>query len=260
MQVAHLLEHGELEILGRLAGSSNATLLCTVSDSSGSTLRCVYKPVRGERPLWDFPEGTLASREVAAYELSEQLQWGLIPVTVWREFGPHGPGSCQLWIDEGEFDALVDVVLPSQKPDGWRLVMTGESEYGAQVCLVHADRAELQQMSVLDALLNNADRKAGHLLQDSAGRLWGIDHGLTFNEEPKLRTVLWGWAGEPVPEPLLHDLRTLNDRWDEVEAMLDRHLYSFELEALAERLRELLLSQVFPHPRSQWPSIPWPLY
>jgi uncharacterized repeat protein (TIGR03843 family) len=260
MPEAQILADGELTILGRLAGSSNATLLCTATDAHGHELRCVYKPVAGERPLWDFPTGTLAAREVAAYELSELLDWSLIPTTVWREFGPHGAGSCQLWVDEGDFDALVDIVGPHERPEGWRLVLTGESEYGTPVALVHADDPDLQRMSVLDVLLNNADRKAGHLLRDTTGRIWGIDHGLTFNDEPKLRTVLWGWAGERVPEALLHDLRSLDARWDQVETALSSLLDGYELEALAQRLDRLVATGRLPKPNQQRPAIPWPLY
>ncbi|MDD2858774.1 MAG: SCO1664 family protein [Candidatus Nanopelagicales bacterium] len=260
MPEARLLAEGELTIIGRLAGSSNATLLCTVTTTDGTDLQCVYKPVAGERPLWDFPTGTLAAREVAAYELSELLGWGLIPTTVWREFGPHGEGSCQRWIDEGDFGALVDVVHPGERLQGWRLVLTGESEYGAPVSLVHADDPDLHRMSVLDVLLNNADRKAGHLLRDESGRIWGIDHGLTFNEEPKLRTVLWGWAGERVPEALLHDLRGLADRWEQVELALSGFLDGYELEALEQRLERLVSTGRLPKPDAQRPAIPWPLY
>lgn len=260
MRTEQILADGELTILGRLAGSSNATLLCTAADAQGHEVRCVYKPVLGERPLWDFPSGTLAAREVAAFRLSELLEWGLIPTTVWREQGPHGAGSCQLWIDEGEFDALVDIVGPGECPDGWRLVLTGESEYGAPVSLVHADDPDLLRMSVLDVLLNNADRKAGHLLRDESGRIWGIDHGLTFNEDPKLRTVLWGWAGERVPQALLHDLRALAKRWGDVERAIGVLLEGYELEALADRLDRLVAAQRLPRPGSQRPAIPWPLY
>ncbi len=260
MLVEECLALGELEIHGRLAGASNATLFCTVTNRAGLELKCVYKPVRGERPLWDFPEGTLAAREVAAYELNLILGWDLIPVTVWRDDGPHGAGMCQLWIDEGESEDLVDVVTSRVVRDGWRHVLTGESEYGDAVHLIHADRSDLQQMALLDVVMNNADRKAGHLLIDKRQKLWGIDHGLTFNDEPKLRTVLWGWSGQAVPEDLLVDVDLAFAQWDELESALSPWLLPYELEACAERFRELLRTKKFPQPPTYWPAVPWPLY
>ena len=260
MLVQESLALGELDIHGRLAGASNATLFCTVAHGSDSELKCVYKPVRGERPLWDFPEGTLAAREVAAYELNLQLGWDLIPITVWRDEGPHGPGMCQLWIDEGEPEDLVDVVSSRVVRQGWRHVLTGESQYGDAVHLMHADRADLQQMAVLDVLLNNADRKAGHLLIDEQRKLWGIDHGLTFNDEPKLRTVLWGWAGQEVPDDYLVDVDLAFAQWENLESALSPWLLPYELQACADRFRDLLRVRKFPQPTTYWPAVPWPLY
>jgi len=259
MRIEESLALGELEIHGRLAGASNATLFCTIDTDEGS-LRCVYKPVRGERPLWDFPGGTLAAREVAAYELNLLLGWDIVPTTVWRDDGPHGAGMCQIWIDEGEHEDLVDVVTSRRARAGWRHVMTGQSQFGDDVHLVHEDRHDLQQMAVLDILMNNADRKAGHLLIDEQGKLWGIDHGLTFNDEPKLRTVLWGWSGQPVPDDFLVDVDLAYAQWEAIESALSPWLLPYELQACSTRFSDLLRARKFPQPPTYWPAVPWPLY
>ncbi len=191
-----LLARGELAVRGRIREASNAALFCTVSHD-GREASCVYKPVAGERPLWDFPDGTLAGREVAAYEVSEATGWGLVPPTVLRD-GPYGEGMCQLWIDvsaESELLALVDGEEPGP---GWKAIGFAEVGEGRTALLVHADDERLRRLAVLDAVINNADRKGGHLLPTTDGRLYGIDHGVAFNAENKLRTLLWGWAGEPL--------------------------------------------------------------
>lgn len=260
MDITATLKHGDLIVLGRLAGSSNATLLSTVTSSNGLEIKCVYKPVHGERPLWDFPEGSLAGREVAAYELSDFLGWEVIPTTVWRDEGPYGEGSVQLWVEESQDAGVVDLVATTDQPEGWLHVLTGENEAGESVSVIHQHRADLQQIAVLDALMNNADRKAGHVLVGDGDRLWGIDHGLTFHDEPKLRTVLWGWAGERIPRALVKDMERLQENWPSVERILEEYLAVHEILAFRERLDELLAIERFPIPSTQWPAIPWPLF
>jgi uncharacterized repeat protein (TIGR03843 family) len=260
MDITALLKEGELVVLGRLAGSSNATLLSTVTSINGVEIKCVYKPVHGERPLWDFAEGSLAGREVAAYELSALLGWEVIPVTVWREVGPYGEGSVQLWVDETDDAGVVTLVASAEQPEGWLHVLSGENESGESVSVLHQQRVDLQQIAVLDAIMNNADRKAGHVLIGEGDRLWGIDHGLTFHDEPKLRTVLWGWAGEPIPRALMKDVQGLKENWSLVEGLLEEYLAGYELFALQERIEDLLESGRFPAPSNGWPAIPWPLF
>ena len=260
MEVAEVLTHGELTVLGRLAGSSNATLLSVVKDPTGLEIKCVYKPVAGERPLWDFPDGTLAEREVAAYELSRFLDWNVIPVTVWREEGPYGEGSLQLWVDAVDEISLVDLIDAHLAHDGWLHVLTGENESGDEVRMIHRDREDLAMIALLDVLMNNADRKAGHILVDETDHLWGIDHGLTFHEEPKLRTVLWGWSGVDIPQELMRDVASARDRWVELESILEEYLAGFEVRAVAERLQEVLETSIFPAPPNHWPAVPWPLF
>jgi len=184
-----LLREGELGVEGRLVDASNATLYCTTT-LDGVTATCVYKPVRGERPLWDFPDGTLAGRELGAYLVSAASGWDLVPPTVLRE-GPFGPGMCQLWVDT---DETVDL---SQ--------------------LARSDHPDLRRMAVLDAVVNNADRKGGHLLPRPDGRVQGVDHGVCFSVEDKLRTLLWQWRSDPLTEEAVFVLgllrADLEGRW-----------------------------------------------
>ena len=251
-----VLVHGDLEIEGRLSGASNATMRA-VATLDGVDVLCVYKPRRGERPLWDFPSGSLGEREVAAYRVSEALAWGLIPLTVWRDEGPYGPGMCQRWIDADDARAPVQVVEVDDPSPGLT-VAEGEGYGGSLVRLVHEDAPDLRRLSVLDVVVNNADRKGGHALRDTSGRLFGIDHGLTFHEEDKLRTVLWGWAGEPLAEADLADLEAVVSRWEPLAEELQGLLAVREVRATRERMDALVLSAVHPEPVGAWPALPWP--
>ncbi|GAA2222855.1 SCO1664 family protein [Streptomyces nogalater] len=254
---AELLAHGELTVRGRIREASNAALFCTVA-LDGRQASCVYKPVAGERPLWDFPDGTLAGREVAAYEVSEATGWELVPPTVLRE-GPYGEGMCQLWIDvhpEAELLALVDGEEPEP---GWKAVGLADVGEGRTALLVHADDARLRRLAVLDAVINNADRKGGHLLPTADGRLYGIDHGVTFNVDDKLRTLLWGWAGEPLPEEAVGVLKRLRDALDgPLGTRLAALITAAEIDATRARVDALLTSGRHPEPSGEWPAIPWP--
>jgi uncharacterized repeat protein (TIGR03843 family) len=228
-----LLANGTLDIEGRLVVASNATLYCMVSHA-GQTAACVYKPVAGERPLWDFPSGSLAGREVAAYEVSRAAGWHLVPPTVFRD-GPFGPGMCQLWIDA---DESVDILALARR----------------------TDHAALREMAVFDAVVNNADRKAGHLLPAADGTLFGCDHGVCFGEDYKLRTVLWQWRGRRLPvtavDALLRLQRALADGGLSPE--LARWLSAAEVTATSRRVEQLLASRSHPYPPDDWPAVPWP--
>ncbi|MGW0997447.1 SCO1664 family protein [Streptomyces sp. NPDC002523] len=256
---AELLARGELTVRGRIREASNAALFCTIT-YDGTEATCVYKPVAGERPLWDFPDGTLAGREVAAYEVSEATGWGLVPPTVLRE-GPYGEGMCQLWIDvaaEAELLALVDGEEPEP---GWKAIGFAEVGEGRTALLVHADDERLRRLAVLDAVINNADRKGGHLLPTAEGRLYGIDHGVSFNVENKLRTLLWGWAGEPLPEEaveVLGGLRKGLSDGGELSARLAPLITRAEIDATRARVDALLTAGRHPEPSGEWPAIPWP--
>ncbi|MEV7342414.1 SCO1664 family protein [Streptomyces sp. NPDC093544] len=256
---AELLAKGELKVRGRIREASNAVLYCSVS-YEGRDAFCVYKPVAGERPLWDFPDGNLAQREVAAYEVSEATGWGLVPPTVLRD-GPHGEGMCQLWIEaapEAELLALVDGEEPSE---GWKAIGFAEVAEGKTALLVHADDPRLRRLAVLDAVINNADRKGGHLLPGGEGRLYGIDHGVTFNAENKLRTLLWGWAGEPLTPEAVSVLSALRDGLAPgapLATRLAELVTAAELDATRARVEAMLVSGKHPEPSGEWPAIPWP--
>ncbi|MTE16948.1 SCO1664 family protein [Nocardia aurantiaca] len=254
-----LLRAAELTVIGQVTTASNVTLVCEAEDGGP---RVVYKPVRGERPLWDFPDGTLAAREVASYLVSEALGWGVIPETVLRE-GPFGPGMVQRWVDtveDGEGPDLVDLCPVGQAPEGYREVLRALDPGGRPVSLVHADDPRLHRIAVLDILINNADRKGGHALDGLDGRVYGVDHGICLHREPKLRTVLWGWAGEPIGDELLTDITVfVKALAGELGERLAELITDAEIEALEARGRALLEEPVMPMPVSQRP-IPWPAF
>jgi uncharacterized repeat protein (TIGR03843 family) len=214
----------------------------------------------GERPLWDFPEGTLSGREVAVWEVDRALGFNLVPLTVWREEGPLGAGMCQQWIVEDESQALVDVVPHGESLTGWRTVLKARDEENAVVELIHSEHDRLRDLALLDAVVNNADRKAGHIIVDLNGRVFGIDHGIALHSENKLRTVLWGWAGEALTERHLDALMKLQDQLTEGVEPIDRWLNGAERRALRSRVYDLLSTRTYPIPSAQWPSIPWPVF
>lgn len=252
-----LLTHGTLELEGRLVDASNTTLRAVITHD-GVTGRCVYKPVRGERPLWDFPDGTLAGREVSAYLVSRATGWGLVPPTILRD-GPLGPGACQLWIDQITDEPPVAFVPAYDVPEGWFPVAAARDDDGDAYALVHADDPRLARLAVLDAVINNADRKGGHVLIGAGERLYGVDHGVCFHTEYKLRTILWGWTGRPLPDsapPVLSSLATAlaGDLGDE----LCEHLTTAEVRQVGRRIARLQRTGTFPQPPTEWPSMPWP--
>ncbi len=229
--VLRLLREGELSVEGRLLDASNATLYCAAS-LDGVTAAVVYKPVQGERPLWDFPDGTLAGREVGAYLVSQATGWDVVPPTVMRE-GPYGTGMCQLWVD---VDETVDLQA-----------------------LARSEHPDLRRMAVLDAVVNNADRKGGHLLPRADGRVQGVDHGLCFSHEDKLRTLLWQWRGDRLSEEAVEVLSRVRA---ELEGELGEQLHALltvtEVAATVARVDRLLATRRHPQPSQDWPAIPWP--
>jgi uncharacterized repeat protein (TIGR03843 family) len=266
--VAEVLAKGDLDLIGQIRSASNATLVCdaVVGDTS---VRCVYKPVRGEQPLWDFPDGTLAGREVASYLVSETLGWSVIPVTLLRD-GPFGPGMVQRWIDTPEpSDGLptrldvVDLCSPDLVPEGWKVILSAIDASGDDVVLVHADDPRLQRMAVLDVLINNADRKGGHVLEGLDGQVYGVDHGICLHSDDKLRTVLWGWAGETIPSHLLDDvdslLCALSDESSPLRGQLGGLITEAEIDALTARAAIMIADPVMPDANRSRP-IPWPAF
>jgi uncharacterized repeat protein (TIGR03843 family) len=255
--VEEVLRKGSLDLEGRLVEASNASFLGRVT-LDGVSLTCIYKPVAGERPLWDFPEGTLAGRERAARIVSEAGGWHVVPPTVVRD-GRFGPGMVQRWIDLDPDVELVDVVPHDQQQAGWLAVLEAEDLQGSSVLLVHADDDRLRRLAVLDAVINNADRKGGHVLPDLRGHVWGCDHGVTFHEDDKLRTVLWGWAGEPLRGEDIEALQALQAGLDDqVGRELRPLLRRREVMALGRRVTALLERGSMPSPGTSWRVIPWP--
>lgn len=264
--MAQILVEGELELIGQIRSASNATLVCDAV-LGDDRVRCVYKPVRGEQPLWDFPDGTLAGREVASYLVSDALGWSVIPLTLLRE-GQFGPGMVQRWIDTPEpGDVLparldiVDLCSPDLVPNGWKLILSAIDARGDDVVLVHADDPRLQRMAVLDVLINNADRKGGHVLEGLDGQVYGIDHGICMHSEDKLRTVLWGWANQTIPAHLVNDVETLlaalSSECSPLRERMSALITNDEVEALIQRATELVADPVMPDAARSRP-IPWP--
>lgn len=328
-QVLHLLAEGELEILGRITGASNATLYASVQLDGVST-GCVYKPISGEKPLWDFPSRTLGLRETASYLVSAHGGLDVVPPTVLRD-GPFGPGSLQLWVNAPDGDpdgtgdspgeesreesgeesdeesdgqagdrsgartsadepdgggagrgrrtglggmpltvepvlgepgaGVVDVCSPAALPPDWKPVLNAEDAAGDPVVLAHADDPGLRRIALFDVVVNNTDRKGGHILRGRDNRLYGVDHGLTFNLDDKLRTVLWGWSGERLgaeAAELLERLVTDLTADGELRAALAALLDDAEIDRTARRAAQLLRRGRFPKPPGDWHAIPWP--
>jgi hypothetical protein len=243
-QLLKLLTNGEMESLGVMPYGSNYTFLAQITDPATKllpederiALLAVYKPRRGEAPLWDFPTGTLCMREYAAYLVSETLGWRLVPPTVLRN-GEHGLGSVQLYIDNDDEQHYF-----SFKDD--------------PEC-----RDQLQRICVFDLLTNNADRKSGHCLRDKDGHIWAIDHGICFNSDYKLRTVIWDFASQPICDDMLAAVSTLRDRLASGQILgkaLRKLLDDDEIRAFERRIDGLLKIKVFPNPNRYERSIPWP--
>lgn len=263
-----ILRTATVEPVGVLTQASNLTLLVDLHDPSGAPTghRAVYKPVRGEQPLRDFPHGTLAAREVAAYLLSRAGGFEIVPPTVLRD-GPLGRGSLQWWVDQeperlaDPSGGLVEVLAPSELAPGWLPVVSGTDEEGREIVVAHADDPRLRRMAVLDVLLGNADRKAAHLTLDPRGRLRGFDHGLSLHAEDKLRTVLWGWAGQDLTAEELGCVEAVERGLDgDLGPALAGLLAGPEVQALRVRTAALRASGVFPDPPGGRYPLPWPLW
>lgn len=230
-QTLELLRTGEIEVLGLLPYSSNYTFLARVAPET----LAVYKPRRGERPLWDFPHGSLAGREAAAYLVSEAGGWRIVPPTVLREDAPLGPGSLQLFVEH----------------DPERHYFT----------LMEERAEELVAFAAFDVVINNADRKSGHVIEDASGRLWAVDHGVTFHLEDKLRTVIWSYAGQPLDAETITRLETVGATLAEPGGLgttLEALLTPAEVAATLARTEALLVEGHFPQPPADRP-LPWPL-
>lgn len=224
------LTNGDLEVTGRLVDASNATLYANCTFNS-STIPVIYKPVAGERPLWDFQDGNLAQREFAAYLVSELGDFGVVPPTVLRD-GPFGTGMVQQWIDINE---EIDLAM-----------------------FYREDNSQLRKMALFDAVVNNTDRKIGHLLPISEDLVHGCDHGVTFHEDDKLRTVLWQWADKPLTDEEVGRLERLEIAVQGDEDQILNLISQNEYASLLARINRLLSEKKFPSPSDEWPAVPWP--
>jgi len=243
----------ELVVVGRIRSASNATFLGSIGE-----VPVVYKPVAGERPLWDFPDGHLADREVASYVVSEALGWDVVPET-WLREGPQGVGMVQRWCEPDPAQDAVTIVSEGNVPGGYLHIFDGYDAADRPVSLVHEDTPALRRMAVFDAIVNNADRKGGHVLAMTDGHRYGCDHGLTFHSDPKLRTVLWGWQGQPFTAEERAGIEAVRRGLDGALAEeLAAYVASWELDALAARCDLLLAEGTFPAPRGDWHVVPWP--
>ncbi len=232
--VLRALQKGEFDLQGQFLNGSNYTFLGKLN-YEGDCLQIVYKPVRGEQPLWDFPHGSLARREVAAYLVSEALNWELVPPTIFRKNGPLGSGSLQQYIEHDPNDHYFN--------------------------FEEKDRQRLRPVVLFDLILNNADRKGGHILRDAQDHLWLIDHGLCFHSEDKLRTVIWDFSGEPVPENLRSDMMRLCEQLEEGQSLntgLQPYLRASEISAMSRRIAKIIDAECFPAPPPSRRSYPWP--
>ena len=248
------LVDGELLLTNRIMPASNATFVGNIGE-----IAVVYKPVAGERPLWDFPDGNLARREAASYAVSEAFGWDIVPLT-WLRDGPLGIGMVQHWQEPDPGQNAVDLVATGAMPtEGWCHVFDGLDADDRPVSLIHEDSAALRRMAVFDIVVNNADRKGGHILEMVGGHRHGIDHGLTFHTEHKLRTVLWGWLGQDLDADELEGVGRVRAALDgSLGGALDPLLTTAEIEALAVRSDRLLQQARFPAPQGRMPAIPWP--
>ena len=250
------LVDGELTLTGRITTASNATFLGSIDGAM-----VVYKPVAGEHPLWDFPDGNLANREVAAYLVSQAFGWNVVPRT-WLREGPMGEGMVQLWQESDPAQNPVDLVAADAVPEtGWRHVLDGRDEHERMVTLIHEDSAPLRRMAVFDVVVNNADRKGDHILAMTDGHRHGVDHGLTFHVEHKLRTVLWGWLGDALTTDELDGIdRVTAGLSGELGNTLAGLVSAEELTAFAARCNQLRSDARFPAPSGDMPAVPWPLF
>ncbi|NHN54828.1 SCO1664 family protein [Calidifontibacter sp. DB0510] len=257
-----LLTDGELEIEGRLVEASNVALRVWLTDGD-RRIPAVYKPIRGERPLWDFPDGTLAGRELAAATISTVGGWDLVPPTVLRD-GPLGPGTVQRWVGplDGDQDTgLVSIDALGEVPDGNRIVLHARDEIGRLIVVSHSGAPEVKSLATLDTVLNNADRKAGALIAD-ADRFWVIDHGLVCHAEEKLRTVFWGFGGEELAPADAERVRRVVAGLEEgtLTAQLAPLLTGEEIEMLHLRAAVLLDEGALPVMPEHRHALPWPIW
>ena len=253
-----LLLNGEIEIEGLIPDSSNGALKVLVSNSKQS-LEAIIKPEVSIRPLWDFPDLDLNNREYATYLLDRELNLNYVPDTVMRNVEGIGKSLIQEWVTESDNDLII-VKSPEDIPEEYLKVLQGYDELNKLITLAHKNNRDLRNLCLFDLVINNADRKGGHLLMDSANKMWAIDHGVSWHFESKIRTVLWGWIDETFNDQdidLLNNAKKVIQTWKDEEFI---YLSEEEIEQAIKRVDGLLKENAFPQPGDQWPAVPWPIF
>ena len=253
-----LLLNGVIEIEGLIPDSSNGALKVLVSTSKQS-VKAIIKPEVSIRPLWDFPDLDLNNREYATYLLDRELNLNYVPDTVMRNVEGIGKSLIQEWVTESDNDLII-VKSPEDIPEEYLKVLQGYDELNKLITLAHKNNRDLRNLCLFDLVINNADRKGGHLLMDSANKMWAIDHGVSWHFESKIRTVLWGWIDETFNEQditLLNKAKKVIQTWKEEEFI---YLSKEEIEQAIKRVEGLLKENAFPQPGDQWPAVPWPIF
>lgn len=258
MEIKSLLSTGEIEIEGLIPDSTNGALKLLITKGD-EQIAAIAKPDVSIRPLWDFPNMDLNKREYATFLFDRKLELGFVPETVIRDIAGFGNALVQHWIRETENDLII-VQSPDNIPKSYLRVLQGYDELNKLITLAHKDDQDLRKLCLIDLIINNADRKGNHLITDGNNKMWAIDHGVSWHEEPKIRTVLWGWINQEFNDSdfdLLSLAKSILEDW---LANDFQYLEKSEIECALERLDELVKNKRFPAPGSEWPAVPWPIF
>ena len=258
MEIQSLLSTGEIEIEGLIPDSTNGALKLLITKGD-EQIAAIAKPDVSIRPLWDFPNMDLNKREYATFLFDRKLELGFVPETVIRDISGIGIALVQHWIRETEND-LVIVQSPDNIPKSYLRVLQGYDELNKLITLAHKDDQDLRKLCLIDLIINNADRKGNHLITDGNNKMWAIDHGVSWHEEPKIRTVLWGWINQEFNDGDLDLLSLAKSTLEDWLANDFQYLENSEIECALERLDELVKNKRFPAPGSEWPAVPWPIF
>jgi len=258
MEIKSLLSTGEIEIEGLIPDSTNGALKLLITKGD-EQIAAIAKPDVSIRPLWDFPNMDLNKREYATFLFDRKLELGFVPETVIRDIAGFGNALVQHWIRETENDLII-VQSPDNIPKSYLRVLQGYDELNKLITLAHKDDQDLRKLCLIDLIINNADRKGNHLITDGNNKMWAIDHGVSWHEEPKIRTVLWGWINQEFNDSDLDLLSLAKSTLEDWLANDFQYLEKSEIECALERLDELVKNKRFPAPGSEWPAVPWPIF
>lgn len=258
MEIKSLLSTGEIEIEGLIPDSTNGALKLLITNGD-EQIAAIAKPDVSIRPLWDFPNMDLNKREYATFLFDRKLELGFVPETVIRDISGIGNALVQHWIRETENDLII-VQSPDNIPKSYLRVLQGYDELNKLITLAHKDDQDLRKLCLIDLIINNADRKGNHLITDGNNKMWAIDHGVSWHEEPKIRTVLWGWINQEFNDSDLDLLSLAKSTLEDWLANDFQYLEMSEIECALERLDELVKNKRFPAPGSEWPAVPWPIF